>query len=133
MSQNTKNTSEKRMTLRIVPQIVIPLFVLTAFSLLVYAVHPSRTYLPSVEVDSHFDLADKNKDGVVTKEEFQYYLELRQATALAKNTDARSASNDIKICPNSGLPCSGDGMCSGDGGGCCKNEGETRTSGGCCK
>lgn len=143
MSENKKNTTEKRRATRVLPLLAIALFVLATFSALIYASKTSGSSVPQVELDSHFDLADKNKDGVVTKEEFQSYLEARQAAATAKNTYVRSAQSSVKICPNSGQPCSGggcgEGSCSQDkgearaSGGCCKDKGEAKASGGCCK
>jgi len=150
MTQNQTNVSETKTTFRTVPVLGITLLVLVAFSVLLYASWSSVPSIPQVEVDSHFNLADKNKDGVVTKEEFRGYLETLRLAATDENAYVRHVSSEgrigptggcrggggcggcgqaavaatVKICPSTGAPCAsgGAGCCGGGCGGC----GETK-------
>lgn len=139
MSQNQTNIAETKTAFHLVPVLGVTLIVLVAFSVWIYASRTSTPPIGQVELDSHFDLADKNKDGNVTKEEFRSYLEARRAAASDRNA-YRSVSN-AKTCPSTGSPCSGDGgECCGDCdeqagaiGGCCQEKSESSSQGGCCQ
>lgn len=107
--------------------VVSILFVFTAAAVL-YA-HFSGTDVPKVEVEARFADADTNKDGNLSKEEFAKYL----ASQNRVKTVSKSKEAGVRICPTTGAPCTGEGMCSSGngeacGGGGCGSGGE----GGCC-
>lgn len=136
MNENTKKTKPFRGSIIA----GIAFLLIAGVTVAMHVAWAGNTRIPAVELDSHFDLADKDKDGVVTREEFQGYLEARKLAA-------EDRSLEVKICPNSGMPCTGDGtgmcgsgmgMCSGggcsDGGsGCCGNKAVSGNESGCCK
>ncbi|MDR0609135.1 MAG: hypothetical protein LBG58_03420 [Planctomycetaceae bacterium] len=67
--------------------------------------------VPPVEVNARFASADKNGDGVLSKEEFATYLvKIKQVKSAEKGT--------VKLCPETGLPCEHDDANTSD---CCNN------------
>ena len=101
----------------IVPALI--LFLAISGALLIVHANNGNT-LPTVEVNALFEYADKNGDGTVSKDEFQTYLESRKISPAV----LAQVQSDVRICPNSGQPCTGD--CSGEDGmmmsatdGCC--------------
>lgn len=122
MKNSTKNEGKTNSFVLL----ALALLVLAGFTAVIYASRTAPSSVSSAEFNSHFDLADKNKDGSVTKEEFREYLEARKTAPVPKY-------DNVKICPKTGAPCSGGG-CGGEGaagGGCC-SEGAKMESG-CCK
>ena len=125
MSENNKSNNVKSGKARSIVMFMLAFLLVGATAAFIYA-SMSGPSIPNAELDSHFDLADKNKDGNVTKEEFRAYLMARQNSSMAKKSD-------VRICPTTGAPCTGEGMCSSGngeacGGGGCSSGGE----GGCC-
>ena len=106
-------------------------------AVVLYAQLNSKPSIPKVELEALFTAADKDSDGQISKAEFEAYLLMMRAQ---KRT--ATATESVRICPNSGQPCTGSGMCSSGGGqgcgsgggGCCKDKGNApATGGGCCK
>ena len=103
----------------------------------IYAQMNAKPSIPKVELDALFAAADKNGDGQISKAEFEAYLQMMRTSS--KPTAATQAA---RICPTTGQPCTGSGMCSGGGcgsggGGCCSSGGKTAAAmaaevGGCC-
>ena len=81
--------------------ILIGLSVVTCLTIcvvVIYAQISSSPSVPQVEVNARFTSADKNSDGVLSKEEFAaYFAKIQQMKSAAKGT--------VKICPETGLPC----------------------------
>ena len=110
--------------------IVLALLAVLAIGGLTVAMHVSlagNPKVPNAEVNALFEFADTNKDGNISKEEFRAYLETRKTTPMKKET--------VRICPNTGEPCTGDGtgMCSsGNGEPCAGGDCSSGGEGGCC-
>ncbi|MDR2642372.1 MAG: hypothetical protein LBC74_06220 [Planctomycetaceae bacterium] len=81
---------------------------LTICVVVIYAQISNNPSVPSVEVNARFASADKNGDGVLSKEEFANYL--------AKIKQVQSTQGTVKICPETGLPCEHDDANASD---CC--------------
>ncbi|MDR2440526.1 MAG: hypothetical protein LBE12_14285 [Planctomycetaceae bacterium] len=81
--------------------ILIGLSVVTCLTIcvvVIYAQISSSPSIPQVEINARFSNADKNGDGVLSKEEFaDYFAKIQQMKSAAKGT--------VKICPETGLPC----------------------------
>lgn len=100
--------------------------VFVAAAALIYA-QIATTPVPQVEINARFASADKDGNGSLSKEEFAKYF---STYGMQPKT---AAQGTVKICPNTGAPCTGEGMCSSGngeacGGGGCGSGGE----GGCC-
>ncbi|MDR1483221.1 MAG: hypothetical protein LBT09_00195 [Planctomycetaceae bacterium] len=84
---------------------------LTICVVVIYAQISNNPSVPPVEVNARFASADKNGDGVLSKEEFANYLvKMKHIKHSAKGTE--------KICPETGLPCEHDDANASD---CCNN------------
>ncbi|MDR2705885.1 MAG: hypothetical protein LBC02_08930 [Planctomycetaceae bacterium] len=100
---------------------------LTICVVVIYAQISNNPSVPPVEVNARFSSADKNGDGVLSKEEFASYLvKIKQIKSAAQGTG--------KTCPETGLPCEHDDASASD---CCKDDAKTvaKTAGGeksCC-
>lgn len=125
-------------------KVFVALLIVFGLSLIAIHARVSAVSVPPVEVNALFKSADSDKDGMISKEEFEKYL-VRMKTKPAPQ-------ENIRICPNSGAPCSGDGLCSsGSGDMCCggvsdadccsakavqpspKVTAQAQPQGGCCK
>ena len=106
------------MKIKVIVASVALLFLAT--TVIIYAHQRGNTSVPEIEVNELYALADKNGDGSISKEEFAAYLEVRKSFA-----GQASSNSNVRICPESGLPCTGscgDSCSSGEGGGCCGHQ-----------
>ncbi|MDR2346907.1 MAG: hypothetical protein LBE18_12660, partial [Planctomycetaceae bacterium] len=80
-----------------------------------YAQISSSPSIPQVEVNARFTNADKNGDGVLSKEEFaDYFAKIQQMKSAVKGA--------VKICPETGLPCEHEDATASD---CCNDSTKT--------
>jgi hypothetical protein len=88
---------------------------LTIGVVVIYAQISNNPSVPPVEVNARFSSADKNGDGVLSKEEFASYLvKMKQIKSVAQETG--------KTCPETGLPCEHDDASASD---CCNDNAKT--------
>ncbi|MDR1270284.1 MAG: hypothetical protein LBK82_12245 [Planctomycetaceae bacterium] len=88
---------------------------LTVCAVVIYAQISSNPSVPPVEINARFANADKNGDGVLSKEEFASYLaKIQQIKFAAKET--------AKVCPETGSLCEHEDTGASD---CCANKAKT--------
>ncbi len=83
--------------------------------------------VPKVELNARFASADLDRNGTLSKEEFEKYL-------AAQGRQKTIPQTPVRICPNTGQPCTGDGsgMCSSGNGEDCGGGDDGCGSGGGC-
>ena len=95
-------------------------------SLAVIALAGVYAYSTFAVSDSNVDLfkqADKDGNGSLDKDEFTVWLNTTQkASNEAAKVKPKWQKDAVRICPNSGKVCDGQGSCGGQGGGCCKDK-----------